>query len=66
MNTEIMGELFLLHTLLNDPITYENNDKTRGVEESDKVTADPLSWLYKALDWLHSRTLRTGRVLPST
>ena len=66
MNTEIMSELFLLHTLLNDPITYENNDKTRVVEEPAKVTTDPLSWLYKALDWLHSRTLRTRRALPST
>jgi hypothetical protein len=65
MNTETTGELFFLYTMVNDPISYNSNDKTRVVAEPVEVTTDPLAWLFNALDWLNSRTLRASRALPS-
>lgn len=65
MNTEQMSELFFLHTMVNDPIKYDSNDETQATAEPAEESADPLSWLYKALDWLYASARRTRPVLPS-
>ncbi|MGB3712898.1 MAG: hypothetical protein WA996_00555 [Candidatus Promineifilaceae bacterium] len=65
MNTQQTSELFFLYTMVNYPIKYEDNEKTRVVAEPAKGKTDPLAWLFNALNWLYSSTLRASRVLPS-
>lgn len=65
MNTEQMNELTFLYTMVNHPIEYKSRDKAQEFAVSSRSNEDPLSWLYTALDWLYSKTLRTGRALLS-
>ncbi|MCP4419595.1 MAG: hypothetical protein GY805_23530 [Chloroflexi bacterium] len=61
MKSDQMNELFILHSMTNDPINYEGNDKTQGGTEKSKVMANLISRLYKALSEFFTSAIQIGR-----
>lgn len=65
MNTQQMSELSFLNTMVNDPISYDSKNGKEVVPQQTEDATDPLSWLFRALNWLSESTRRTRVALPS-
>ena len=58
MNTEQMNSLSMLNQMLNDPIRYEDTDRSNESQNSSEQESDPLGWLFEALESLRAMAFR--------
>ena len=62
MNTNILGELYTLNNLQNDPIVYKGKEDQRVRVNKTESKSEGASWLQRIF---HKRNGRPGQIEPA-